>query len=120
DRIYPLHTPQHDLRTGERNLQLTGHTGFVGRHVMKHLNAGRSSSWRLIPPVPHDLLDPASLDNWLVEQCPDAVLHLAGQTFVPAAAKNPADTLQVNLLGTLNLLQALKRRGFNGTFLYVS
>jgi len=103
-----------------RNLLMTGHTGFVGRHVINHLAAGRSSSWRLIPSAPHDLLDPASLDHWLVEQCPDAVLHLAGQTFVPAAVRNPAATLQVNLLGTLNLLEALKRRGFNGTFLYVS
>lgn len=103
-----------------RNLLITGQTGFVGRHVLNHLDAGHSSGWQLVPPVPHNLLDPASLDNWLAGQCPDAVLHLAGQTFVPAAIQDPAATLQVNLLGTLNLLQALKRRGFKGTFLYVS
>jgi GDP-4-dehydro-6-deoxy-D-mannose reductase len=51
---------------------------------------------------------------------PDAVIHLAGQTFVPEAFRDPARTLNINLLGTLNLLQALKARGFNGTFLYVS
>lgn len=39
---------------------------------------------------------------------------------MPEAFKDPAHTLQVNLLGTLNLLQALKRAGFNGTFLFVS
>jgi GDP-4-dehydro-6-deoxy-D-mannose reductase len=51
---------------------------------------------------------------------PDAVIHLAGQTFVPEAFRDPARTLNINLLGTLNLLQALKARGFAGTFLYVS
>jgi GDP-4-dehydro-6-deoxy-D-mannose reductase len=51
---------------------------------------------------------------------PDAVIHLAGQTFVPEAFRDPARTLNINLLGTLNLLQALKARGFTGTFLYVS
>lgn len=51
---------------------------------------------------------------------PDAVIHLAGQTFVPEAFRDPARTLNINLLGTLNLLQALKARGFKGTFLYVS
>jgi GDP-4-dehydro-6-deoxy-D-mannose reductase len=51
---------------------------------------------------------------------PDAVIHLAGQTFIPEAFRDPGHTLDVNLKGTLNLLQALQRCGFNGTFLYVS
>lgn len=99
-----------------RDLLVTGQNGFVGRHVTA-LAAGR---WRVIPHAPHDLLSPASLDDWLARCCPAAVIHLAGQTFVPQAFRDPAQTLQINLLGTLNLLQALKRRGFRGTFLYVS
>ena len=39
---------------------------------------------------------------------------------LPEAFRDPARTLTINLLGTLNLLQALKARGFNRTFLYVS
>lgn len=99
-----------------RDLLVTGQNGFVGRHVTA-LVAGR---WRVIPHAPHDLLNPVSLDDWLAHCCPAAVIHLAGQTFVPQAFRDPAQTLQINLLGTLNLLQALKRRGFRGTFLYVS
>lgn len=99
-----------------RDLLVTGQNGFVGRHVTA-LAAGR---WRVIPHAPHDLLNPVSLDDWLAHCCPAAVIHLAGQTFVPQAFRDPAQTLQINLLGTLNLLQALKRRGFRGTFLYVS
>lgn len=48
------------------------------------------------------------------------MIHLAAQSNVPEAFQDPANTLQVNLLGTLNLLQALKAQGFKGTFLYVS
>jgi GDP-4-dehydro-6-deoxy-D-mannose reductase len=67
----------------------------------------------------YDLTAATSLtDLW--PQLPDAVIHLAGQTFVPEAFRDPGRTLEINLLGTLNLLQALKARGFRGTFLYVS
>lgn len=102
------------------SLLITGQSGFVGRHVLAHLSAEPASPWRALEAVPHDLLDPASLDAWLARELPDAVIHLAGQTFVPASFADPAHTLQVNLLGTLNLLQALKRSGFQGTFLYIS
>lgn len=102
-----------------KKLLVTGLNGFVGLHVQALL-ARTSTPWQLLAPKPHNLLDPASLDAWLQAECPDAVMHLAGQTFVPEAFRDPQHTLQVNLLGTLNLLQALKRRGFVGTFLYVS
>lgn len=97
---------------------VTGLSGFVGGHLQQAIAC--SETWQLLAAKPHNLLDPASLDAWLQAGVPDAVIHLAGQTFVPAAFKDPAHTLQVNLLGTLNLLQALKRAGFNGTFLFVS
>jgi len=67
----------------------------------------------------YDLTDAKTLEG-LWPEIPDAVIHLAGQTFVPEAFRDPARTLHINLLGTLNLLQALKARGFTGTFLYVS
>lgn len=98
-------------------LFVTGRSGFVGQHLEVALAA---SDWQLIETAKFDLLDPASLDAALAETCPDAVIHLAGQTFVPEAFRDPQRTFEVNLLGTLNLLQALKRRGFSGTFLYVS
>ncbi len=101
-------------------LLVTGLNGFVGGHLQALLASMTNEPWKLLASKPHDLLDCASLDAWLQDQCPDAVIHLAGQTFVPEAFRDPQRTLEVNLLGTLNLLQALKRRGFSGTFLYVS
>ena len=101
-----------------RTLLVTGLGGFVGSHLRTALSS--QAAWQLLPVQSHDLLDISSLDAWLALDMPDAVIHLAGQTFVPEAFRDPAYTFQVNLLGTLNLLQALKRRGFSGTFLYVS
>lgn len=105
-----------------RRLLVTGQTGFVGRHLQAAMAQGRYPAWQLLAHQPHNLLQPESIDAWLNTQAAptDAVLHLAGQTFVPAAFADPERTLQVNLLGTLHLLQALKRRGFAGTFVYVS
>lgn len=101
-----------------KNLLVTGQSGFVGRHLQQLLAS--SSCWNLIPNGQLELCKPASLDETLQPICPDAIIHLAGQTFVPEAFRDPQRTLEVNLIGTLNLLQALKRRGFSGTFLYVS
>lgn len=101
-----------------KKLLVTGLSGFVGTHLQNML-AGRLE-WQLLPSKAHDLLDPQSLDEWLAQGVPDAVIHLAGQTFVPEAFRDPHRTLEVNLIGTLNLLQALKCRGFSGTFLYIS
>lgn len=103
-----------------KKLLITGLSGFVGQHLEASFQEQADNVWWLIPSQPYDLTDGATLDAWLESDCPDAVIHLAGQTFVPEAFRDPAHTLQVNLLGTLNLLQALKRKGFNGTFLYVS
>ena len=103
-----------------RKLFFTGSTGFVGQHLSA-LADNKRQGWKLQPnPRGLDLLSPASIDAALASSIPDAVIHLGGQTFVPQAFENPAQTFNVNLMGTLNLLQALKRRGFTGTFLYVS
>jgi GDP-4-dehydro-6-deoxy-D-mannose reductase len=103
----------------KKRLFVTGLTGFVGHHIQSRLTSS-DSVWDLLPVASrYDLSQPQSLEG-LWPEIPDAVIHLAGQTFVPEAFRDPAGTLQVNLLGTLNLLQALKARGFNGTFLYVS
>jgi len=46
-------------------------------------------------------------------------LHLAAQSSVAESFKDPMGTIEVNFLGTLNLLQALRSIGFEGVFLYV-
>ncbi|NKI70555.1 NAD-dependent epimerase/dehydratase family protein [Collimonas pratensis] len=105
-----------------KKLFLTGESGFVGRAFYgPSAHAAVACDFELIPAnATYDLLDPESLDRVLQHARPDAVIHLAGQTFIPEAFRDPGHTLDVNLKGTLNLLQALQRNNFSGTFLYVS
>jgi GDP-4-dehydro-6-deoxy-D-mannose reductase len=105
-----------------KRLLVTGATGFVGKIIAGMADEiAQIHGWTLLAaPAAYDLLDPASLDRLLQPLQPDGVIHLAGQSFVPAALKDPERTLQVNLVGTLNLLQALKRSSFHGSFIYVS
>ena len=103
----------------KKRLFVTGLTGFTGQHTQSRLQAD-ASEWELLPvPCRYDLAAPDSLEG-LWPALPDVVIHLAGQTFVPDAFRDPAHTLNINLLGTLNLLRAFKACGFTGTFLYVS
>ncbi|WP_211462656.1 GDP-mannose 4,6-dehydratase [Collimonas silvisoli] len=105
-----------------KRLFITGQSGFVGLAFERMgAHAVAAQGWELVlADSPYDLLEPASLARVLQQARPDAVIHLAGQTFIPEAFRDPAHTLDVNLKGTLNLLQALQRNSFNGTFLYVS
>jgi GDP-4-dehydro-6-deoxy-D-mannose reductase len=105
-----------------KRLFLTGESGFVGKIFYGMAEEiARAYGWELVPAATkYDLLDPASLDCVLCAARPDGVIHLAGQSFVPEAIRDPEGTLQVNLLGTLHLLQALKRNDFRSDFLYVS
>lgn len=77
--------------------------------------------WRMIDVPPAlDLRDPEAAAALVKEEAPDAVIHLAAQSWVPDAFRDPEFTLQVNILGTLNLLQALRRTGFSGRMVFIS
>lgn len=103
----------------KKRLLVTGLNGFVGKHLQLRLQQA-DAAWEVIaPPENYDLTRPETLAAWCASR-PDAVLHLAGQTFVPDSFRDPQRTFEINLVGTLNILQALKAGGFAGTFLYVS
>jgi len=63
--------------------------------------------------VESDLRDMTSVLGGLEESRPDAVFHLAAQSFVPASFHSPAETFTINVLGTLNLLEGLRALKLN-------
>jgi GDP-4-dehydro-6-deoxy-D-mannose reductase len=91
---------------------LTGASGFVGCHVEAAIAC--TSLPRGI-----DLQDREALNEAVGFIQPDAVIHLAAQSFVPAAFENPRKTFDINFYGTLNLLEALKAAGFKGRMIFV-
>jgi len=96
-------------------LLLTGSDGFVGSLLKRER-----------PCVPLtddggnvDLRDADRLRRAVGRIAPDAVIHLAAQSFVPESFARPRETYEINFLGTLNLLEALKAANFAGRFLFV-
>lgn len=104
-----------------RRLLVTGGSGFVGQHVQAAITAGNFGAWTFLsPPQGWDLRDAAEVASLVADVRPDGVLHLAAQSFVPRSFEQPHETFEVNLLGTLNLLQALQAQNFTGRFVFVS
>ena len=110
---------------------ITGASGFVGRWLIDALHAagwrvtaaaptepgaaalsdgGRAASW-----VVGDVRETAHLERALERAQPDAIFHLAGVTFVPAAARDPGATAEVNVVAAARLLGLVRERRRAGT-----
>lgn len=98
---------------------VTGAEGFVGGFIPPAL-AASGLPFLYLPQQIRELRDPEEVCRVCAEAAPDFVIHLAAQSFVQEAFKDPRSTLDINLTGTLNLLQALKDSGFSGRLLFVS
>lgn len=110
---------------------ITGITGMVGSHLADYLLENTDwdiygmARWRSpLDNIEHllsdinsnnriyfkygDLNDFASLIKVLRESKPDYVFHLAAQSYPRVSFDAPADTLNTNIIGTSNLLEAIK------------
>ena len=113
---------------------ITGANGFVGTHLMESIQrqcpkvvacVGWSESEKL-PELPGvtwqqlDIRDSGSVEQVVSDTRPTTVIHLAAISHVPTAFANPERVWQVNVMGTLYLLESLKRHASDATVLYVS
>lgn len=107
---------------------ITGGTGFVGSHmidfILKEVSDCKiyaSRRWRSrdenikhlygderVKFIEADLLDRGSLQLLINEARPDAVFHFASQSFPQTSFYTPVSTLNINAIGTTNLLDELK------------
>lgn len=110
---------------------VTGASGFVGKYLVEALRGAGNDVVGAGGPhdggagfVPIDLTDPETIRAAFDLAAPDAVFHLAAQAFVPRAIEAPHETYQTNVLGTANVLEALrahsKHRGESPRLLFVS
>ena len=104
---------------------ITGFTGFVGSHLADYLVARGDVEvfgmyrWRSrmdnvehlrdrVQLVECDLRDPSAARHVIRDVRPDRVFHLAAQSYVPTSWLVPGETLSGNVLGQLNLFEAVR------------
>jgi len=111
-----------------RKVLVTGHTGFkgswlahwlleMGANVVGYALAPQSdvslfNVLRLgdrIDTYLEDINDLVALNGCVESQQPDVVFHLAAQSLVRTGYQDPAGTLSTNIMGTANLLEAVRQ-----------
>src|SRR3990172_9055802 len=106
---------------------ITGHTGFKGAWLSLWLYSlgARVMGYALTPPTKPSLFDLCKMDGFIDSQIadvrdgellrktmldvsPDIVIHMAAQPIVRESYNNPAETYEINVMGTVNVLEAVR------------
>jgi len=111
-----------------REVLLTGHTGFKGSWLSLWLDAlgAKVTGYALDPPTQPNLFVQAEIKDSVRSVCadirdfprlkaavaecrPDVIIHMAAQSVVRRGFENPIETYSSNVMGTVNLLEALRQ-----------
>jgi GDP-4-dehydro-6-deoxy-D-mannose reductase len=98
---------------GTRRTLVTGASGFVGTHLLELLGDEAV-------PTEADVTDPEAVARVVRETEPRAVIHLAALSSVGDSWEAPSRTWEVNALGTVNVLEAVRRHRPDARVLVVS
>ena len=110
----------------KKKVLITGHTGFKGSWLTKiltqnnaivlgySLEAGKNSHFTMlnmgqeIESVYGDIRDKEKLSNVISEFAPEIVFHLAAQPLVRLSYQDPVATMETNIMGSVNILDAVR------------
>jgi CDP-glucose 4,6-dehydratase len=110
-----------------RRVLLTGHTGFKGAWIallLELLGAqvtgvalppdstpnlyAMLSPWPNLDSIICDIRNRHEFDHIIKTTHPEIVIHMAAQALVLPSYYNPVDTIDINVMGTINLLESLR------------
>lgn len=116
-----------DVFNGKKVL-ITGHTGFKGSWLCLILHKLKANihGYALAPPTVPSLFNEAAIDklvtsnigdirdydyllNVIQKTQPEIIFHMAAQPLVIESYQNPRETYEINVMGTVNLLEAARQ-----------
>lgn len=122
-----------------KRVLITGHTGFKGTWLSKILiNAGaKVTGYSLEAPTNPNLFELSNIENSMnsiigdirdldklikvfQENKPEIVLHLAAQPIVRDSYKEPVYTYETNVMGTVNILECVRKNDSVKSFLNIT
>ena len=113
-----------------KTVLITGHTGFKGTWLSLWLSSlgakvvGFALRPRVTPSlfdlvrlpelmidIDGDVRDLPAVERAMAQHAPDIVIHLAAQPLVRESYRDPVETFGTNVMGTVNILEAVRRSG---------
>lgn len=88
---------------------IIGNLGFVGTHLTEYLLKEGHDVHGFNLRNGQDIRNFEFMRNALDVLRPNYIFHLAGQAFVPESFANPTRTFEVNTIGSLNILEAVRQ-----------
>lgn len=92
---------------------ITGSAGFYGAHLSAELEANgyevvRCDLKESEDTVAMDIMNPEMIQSVLEKHQPDVIINMAGQANVGLSWKKPQFTVQLNTIGLINILEAVR------------
>ncbi len=123
---------------------ITGGAGFVGSNLTAHLledewdvavfdslaRHGSSENLEWLRTLPHadgrlrfahgDIRNAFDVDQVIAQDKPAVIFHLAGQVAMTTSMENPRRDFEINVLGSINVLEAVRRHSPETVVVYAS